>query len=179
MNSQTKVPQELRDLEQTVGSFIQFWGFEAIHGRIWVHLFLADGSLRIEHLAARLEVPSEEIGRALPQMVQFGVIEQKSGEESDHFAAHPDLSTVILNVMRKRELPMVREALRLCDALPSAFQGEGALSISSKQIQKLKDTAKTAETLLGAFVKFAELKQNIGFPFPFLKKATSKKASAP
>lgn len=158
------VPSELRQLEEKIGSFIEFWGFQKIHGRIWTHLFLAEAAISETELAERLGVSVEELTSLVPELIDLGVIVR---EEGKGFSTHSDLTTVIINVLRRRELPMLRETRNLCESLQSYDDQAGEGMISRKKIAKLRDTAHSAETLLAAFLKLTAVKEQLQFANPF------------
>jgi len=160
-----EIPPELSKLEDLIGDFIQYWGFKKLHGRIWTHLFLSENPMDTQELMNRLGVSKGMMSIVLRELLEFQVIYQ--AEEGKYgtvlYRANPDLTAVITNVLRQRELPMLFETRAVCETLKDFDDAKGYGMISRKQLVKLMETTQSAENLLKAFLKFNSIKKSLDF----------------
>lgn len=151
-----KLPSELYELEQIVGEFMHYWGFKAIHGRIWAHLFVSAAPLDSLELMRRLRVSKGLMSLALRELLDYDVI------QNDHVGKHgttfykpnPEIIKVISNVLKKRELEMLKRAHHCSLNLKKALEKVQikAQPISSTQVDHVIEITQTAEFLLAAFL---------------------------
>ena len=108
MSGQTVLP-ELEDLANEIGDFIRYWGFKKVHGRLWTHIFLANEALDAAQLIQRLKVSKALISLSINELLRFDVIleSRKSARGTQTYVANPDVLSVILNVLRRREKKML------------------------------------------------------------------------
>lgn len=123
----SKVPPEFEDLASQIGDFIEYWGFKKIHGQIWTHVFLSQNPIDATTLVKRLHVSKALVSLAIKDLLKYEVI-QVVGQGSRRkvlFQSNPDLTRVIISVLRKRER-------RMLSTIMSSF----------KNMKKLKDEDK-------------------------------------
>ena len=98
----------------SVGTFIEWWGFKAIHGRVWTLLALSKLDLTQAELARRLGVSPALLSSAIHELEQFGLVkhvEADAGQgRSAAWSAVMDVWPVIGDVLRNREYAMVESA---------------------------------------------------------------------
>lgn len=106
------LPNELFQLEDSVGNFMQYWGFKKIHGRIWSHLYLSAEPLVTEELMQRLKVSKGLMSLAMRDLIHYDVIKQTNvGKHGTVFyTANEDLQKVIFNVLKNRESKMLQSS---------------------------------------------------------------------
>jgi DNA-binding transcriptional regulator GbsR (MarR family) len=105
----TQYPHELDDLAEQVGNFIQYWGFKKVHGRIWTHLFVTDHPLDAGDLCKRLKISKALVSMSIADLLEYEVIQEvgKGDQGTIQYAANPDVTRVIFNVLRRRERKMM------------------------------------------------------------------------
>ena len=163
MRAKTKfhadVPPEFHDLAENIGAFIEYWGFKRVHGRIWTHLFLSDRPLDSGDLVKRLKISKALVSMSVADLMEYDVIRPagKGAEGTQLFAANPDLTSVIFNVLRQRE----RKMLGLIEASFAVIEGgsrEKPQSTSSPSVSADSgaeiDPAKVKE--LGELIRVAQ-----------------------
>ncbi len=105
------LPPELEDLANEVGNFICYWGFKKIHGRLWTHIYLSRRPLDAAQLIRRLRVSKALISLSLNDLLKYDVIlvAGKSDRGTQTYIANPDVLSLILNVLRRRERKMLAQ----------------------------------------------------------------------
>jgi DNA-binding transcriptional regulator GbsR (MarR family) len=106
-----KLPSELDKLTQVIGQFIEYWGFKAIHGKIWALLYLSKDPLSSIEMSRKLKVSKTLLSFSISELLEYDVIQEagKGVKRTVYFKANPNLTSVILNVLRKRESPLMGE----------------------------------------------------------------------
>ena len=151
------VPPELEDVVNQVGEFIEYWGFKNIHGRIWVHIFLAEEFLDASELIERLGVSKALISMSIADLIEYDVIHVagKTARGTVTYASNPNLLNVIMNVLRKRERRMLARfsaATRLLKSLPKSHP-DRSIPVDAARVETLAEMAQTAESLLDAMLQ--------------------------
>lgn len=102
---------ELDELAEKVGLFIQYWGFKRIHGKIWTHLYLSEIPLDATTLVKRLKVSKALVSFSIHDLLDYSVIREvaRGRGRTVLYEANPDVTTVILGVLKLRERKMMTE----------------------------------------------------------------------
>ncbi len=142
-----KTVPELETLAEHVGQFIEYWGFKKIHGRIWTFLYVSKEPMDATELRMRLKVSKALISMSLSDLLEYEVIEDlgKGPRGTTVFRANPNVSQVIIGVLRKRERKMIGQvvtAQRLMQSIPAAEQED--VGIDSKRVESLGEMIETA-----------------------------------
>ena len=100
---------KLRELSGLVGDFIRYWGFRRIHGQIWAVLYLSKKSLSGVELVEFLGVSKALVSPALQELQDEGLIKEVESEnqKTKRYAAVEDATSVIREVLRRREKPLM------------------------------------------------------------------------
>jgi DNA-binding transcriptional regulator GbsR (MarR family) len=127
-----KLAPEVLQLAHAVGQFIEYWGFKAIHGKVWTLLYLSKDPLSAVELSRKLQVSKALMSFSIAELLEYEVIKPvgKGIKRTLFFRANPHITSVILNVLRRRERPMMSE-------IESAFfrlQSHQSASLSSIQV---------------------------------------------
>ena len=150
-----KIRPELKELENLVGEFIQYWGFKKIHGRIWAHIYTSATPLDSQTLITRLKVSKGLMSLAMRDLLEYEVIQPVStGKHGVTFyEANPDLMFVITNVLRKREAVMISAVSSCVERLTSKNEKELANSrIDLTKLDNIKKMTDSAQGLLELFI---------------------------
>ncbi len=150
-----KLPPELEDLAEQIGQFIEYWGFKKIHGRIWTHLYLSKDPLDATELRERLKVSKALISMSLADLLEYEVIQElgKGPRGTLVYRANPDVTQVILGVIRKRERKMISQiqaAHRLVADLKP--EDQRAVLLDADRIQSLGTMIQGAQGALEALM---------------------------
>lgn len=103
----------------TVGQFIEYWGFKAIHGRVWTLLALHETPLSQTEVADILGCSRSLISTTISELVSYGLVKPISDHRKAPYTAHLDVWPTIADVLRSREW-MLLEASR--QALEAALE---------------------------------------------------------
>ena len=103
----------------SVGGFIEYWGFKRIHGRVWVLLALHKEPLAQTEIAQILEVSRSLISGAISDLAAHGLVRTVGEHRNAPYEAMIDFWPTIADVLRGREW-MLLESARV--ALEGAVQ---------------------------------------------------------
>lgn len=116
---------ELDELAEKVGVFIQYWGFKRIHGKIWTHLYLSEVPLDATTLVKRLKVSKALVSFSIHDLLDYKVIREvaRGRGRTVLYEANPDVTTVILGVLKLRERKMMVQIAEEAERLSSSTSG--------------------------------------------------------
>ena len=100
------------------GAFIEWWGFKAIHGRVWTLLALHTGSMPQNIIAQKLGVSRALVSQAISELSEYGLVQPVSSHRNSPYEATVDVWPTISDILRTREW-MLLESARV--ALESAI----------------------------------------------------------
>lgn len=112
---------------ESVGAFIEYWGFKAIHGRIWTLLALSTEPLTQIEVSEFLDVSRSLVSGAMAELLQRGLVQPSDERRQAPYRAVFDIWPTVSDVLREREWMLV-ETVRV--AL------EGALDAASMASEK-------------------------------------------
>lgn len=95
-----------------VGAFIEYWGFRAIHGRIWVLLAMHREPLAQSEIAAFFGVSRSFVSTAIAELCAYRLVKATSEHRNAPYVANSDVWSTITDVLRSREW-MLLESARL------------------------------------------------------------------
>lgn len=93
-----------------VGAFIEYWGFKAIHGRVWALLALRAAPMSQTEIAAALGVSRSLISGAVAELVAHGLVRAAGDHRNAPYEAVVDVWPTISDVLRTREWMLVESA---------------------------------------------------------------------
>lgn len=111
--------QRVLDVCERTGDFIAWWGFRAIHGRVWTLLALLDRPLAQRDIAEFLGVSRALISGAVAELEAWDLVVRVGDDRRAPLVANLDVWPVITHVLRTREW-MLLEGVRV--ALDAAVQ---------------------------------------------------------
>ncbi|MBX9769241.1 MAG: hypothetical protein K2X47_18335 [Bdellovibrionales bacterium] len=160
MSKSFVVPAEFENLADKIGEFMAYWGFKKVHGKIWTHLFTAETPLDASDLIKRLHISKALVSLTVKDLLQYEVIFEtgKSERGTILYRANPNVTAVILNVIRGRErklLAQIRAAHR--DATNLSEADQSLLNLSPKGLQTLGTLIEEAETCLTHVLELNDL----------------------
>ena len=103
---------KVRHVCEAVGDFIAYWGFKAIHGRIWTLLALRREPMSQVEVADFLQVSRSLVSGAMSELVEHGLVRPLSEHRNAPYEAVVDIWPTISDVLRDREWMLI-EAARL------------------------------------------------------------------
>jgi len=127
-----------KQLAESVGEFIKYWGFKEIHGKLWVQIYLSEQPITAKELTAILGVTKGAVSTALSEMIAYQVIEKVNlgDARSPGYQSNTDLVHVIYNILRNRELKLTTKILENIDALKEEMTAEDPITV--EKLDKLR-----------------------------------------
>jgi len=141
----------------TVGSFIAWWGFKAIHGRVWTLLALRGAPMSQVEISRTLSVSRALVSGAMQELTTYGLVRPVGQGRTAPYEAVMDVWPVISDVLREREWMMIESArISLEAAVEEAefAQDTGTPSPwSLERMRLLLGLTEMAQTLLKILIK--------------------------
>ena len=103
----------------SAGAFIEWWGFRAIHGRVWTLLALKGTPMPQSTVANTLGVSRALVSNAISELTEFGLVRPVEDHRNSPYEATIDVWPTISDILRTREW-MLMESARV--ALESAIE---------------------------------------------------------
>ncbi len=140
-----------------VGTFIAYWGFKAIHGRIWTLLALKGRPLSQAALARTLGVSRALVSSAIAELSGYGLVRPVGGHRNAPYEAVMDVWPVIADVLRTREWMMIESARVALEAAieEAEFAAEDGIDVDYDvgRMRLLLGLTETAQAFLRILVK--------------------------
>ena len=140
----------------SAGAFIEWWGFRAIHGRVWTLLALKGSPMAQSTIAQTLGVSRALVSTAIAELAGFGLVRPTQDHRNSPYEATIDVWPTISDILRTREW-MLMEAARV--ALESAIeevemQQESGQTVEFdvERMKMLLHMTETAQALLRTIV---------------------------
>lgn len=142
-------PQEVLAVAESIGNFIEYWGFKEIEGKIWTHLLLADRPLCAKELMERTGVSKGLISISIARLLEFGVIrvEYTRFKRTQYLQVNEDVTEVIKGVLRRRERALLAEVSKNINLLSNLGKKE-LQGLSYKRIQFLNKMVNIGQNIM-------------------------------
>ncbi len=155
LRKKDKLPPELDKLADGVGKFIEYWGFKSIHGRVWTLLYLSKNPMSAIEISRKLKVSKTLLSFSIAELLKFNVIlEAGRGEKRTvYFTVNPNITEVILNVLRKREKPMLGEIYSNYERVKQlAHQIDPTFKLEMDRLKKMGEFILSAQEVLQSLI---------------------------
>lgn len=99
----------LLKMADNIGSFIEYWGFKKVHGKIWTLVFLSPTPVDANYLKDTLGISKALTSMSIKDLLHFNVIMevQKERPGTQKYVINPNITQVILDIIKNRELKML------------------------------------------------------------------------
>ena len=157
-------PPEIDHLAEEVGAFIEHWGFKSIHGRIWTHIFLADGPVDAGTLQERTSSSKSLVSMSLHELMRYDVVVKagKSDRGTTTYRPNLNLPGVIGSILRSREKRMLGRIFAAWKSLSELPAEELEVArINSKSLKEMGRIIRAGKAVLDGLIKGALPKFNI------------------
>lgn len=107
MNEEERVQQLIDD----IGSFIEYWGFRKIQGRIWGLLYLSNRPLSTPEIVEKLGVSKALISGGINELLNYRLVE-RSGQVKFGgitYITTPSPAKVVREIIENRELVLFEQ----------------------------------------------------------------------
>jgi DNA-binding transcriptional regulator GbsR (MarR family) len=165
----TEMPSEYYQVLKNVGAFMEYWGFKAVHGKIWAAIFLAKEPVDANFIISQLQLSKAAISLGIKDLLKYDVIHEveKEGPSTQKYVSNPEMVDVICNVLRQREKKMLQTIVHCSKSLgEKPLSGDSALcSVRVQQLQKMSEQAHTVLDQMLQFqaVDFKQMSMLLGF----------------
>jgi DNA-binding transcriptional regulator GbsR (MarR family) len=154
-----KLPPELDSLADGIGRFIEYWGFKAIHGRIWTLLYLSKVPLSSIEISRKLNVSKTLLSFSISELLDYDVIQEagKGIKRTVYFRANPNITAVILNVLRKRERPLMGEIYSSFEQVHQHSQQiDSEFKLDLERMRKMREFILSAQEALQSLIRHTD-----------------------
>ncbi len=150
----------LTEVAESVGKFIEYWGFRSIHGRVWALIYLSDRSISTPEIIEQLGVSKSLVSTAINELIEYGLISAdiKVTFGAQTYLAVDDVAQVVRKILRERELTLLSQAESNMKLL-SAYSSEELLE-SNVNLDKLNALIDLNASSKGLLTKFVSKKVN-------------------
>ncbi len=145
------VAPELFTLADEVGCFLEYWGFKAVHGKIWLLTLLAKHPVDSATIQDRFGISKALVSMTIKELIDHHVIEEcgKSDRGTIIYKANFDFASIIGNVLRQREKKIFTRVKAALDSLSTVNTEDlNASGIDPKKVELLKKLVKQGESIL-------------------------------
>lgn len=124
---------QLQDARQTLidalGRQLEFWGFGRVMGRLWGLLYLHNGPMTLDEMAAALGISKGNASTQIRNLERFGMVHKvvRKGDRRDFWEAETDFWKMIRTILRQRQkrefdetFDLVRRSIALAESAPSS-----------------------------------------------------------
>ena len=160
--------EKLQLVTESVGQFVEYWGFRNIHGRIWAVVFLSPRPISTLEIIQRLEVSKGLISRAVNELLDYGLIRCAGNTVYARrtYIACEDVGSIVGSVLRDREMSLLRRNVESLSMLSKCSRADlKEMGVAPQKLHQLLQLTKENEGLLQAFLrrKFKTLSDWISF----------------
>jgi HTH-type transcriptional regulator, glycine betaine synthesis regulator len=146
------LPKELDDACLAVGSFIEYFGFKKIEGRIWTHTLLAKRDLCARDYMIRTGISKGLVSLSIARLVDYNVLSiSKEVGKTQYYHVNIDIASVIKGVLRRRERKLLSQIDSSVSLLQNISQSESR-NIDLKRLKYLKGLVNSAKMVLDMII---------------------------
>lgn len=145
-----KFSRETLNLAESVGEFIQYWGFKKVHGQIWLLTFISKEPICAGTLVSNLGITKGLVSTAIKTLLEYNLIEELDigDNRTKFYHAKSNFISVILDVLKGREVHLIEKTkMKL-----SLVQSINDPLIDSKRVKNLKNLIRLGDTLLKGII---------------------------
>jgi DNA-binding transcriptional regulator GbsR (MarR family) len=111
---------------ETVGAFIDVWGFKAIQGKVWALLAVSAAPMSQALIADRLGVSRSLVNLTISELLDFGLVRATGTHRNAPYEARMDVWATITEVLRGREWMLMERARVALNAAIHAHEDAGS-----------------------------------------------------
>ena len=114
--AQGRMERRVAAVCDAAGDFIAYWGFKAVHGRVWTLLALRGAPMAQSEVARFLGISRSLVSGTVAELAERGLVQPVGDERNAPYEAVIDVWPVISEVLRGREWMLVEQARVALDA---------------------------------------------------------------
>ena len=155
-SSKDAVTHRVGQVCDTVGAFIEYWGFKAIHGRVWALLALRGSPMTQADIARTLSVSRALVSASIAELNRLGLVRPMSSDRHAPYEAVIDVWPAISDVLRGREWMLLESARLALEATLEELdiqRQHGEIPLyNAERIKLLLTMTELGQTLLKALI---------------------------
>jgi DNA-binding transcriptional regulator GbsR (MarR family) len=151
-----KNQQLVIDLADSVGGFIEYWGFKKVHGQVWLLLFLSKDPLSSRDIRERLGISKALLSITLNELKAFDLVytSGKGVHGVELFDANEDFVQGIINVIKRREAFLISNVLKRLKVLHALSPDQAkAINLDLTRLKKLEKFTRSGQKALNGLIK--------------------------
>lgn len=173
-----RLVREVLHVCDSIGQFIEWWGFKAIHGRIWTLLALHRDPMTQVEIAEFLGVSRSLVSTSMAELIEWDLVRPTASHRNAPYEANMDIWPVVSEVLRKREwMMMERTRLSLEGAIQQARHAEEHAGRETRfdpeRMQALSNMTEMAQSILRLMMTIRVPKAGGGSMLGWLAKASA------
>ena len=144
-----------------------------MHGKIWALIFLSPEPIDANFIKGTLEISKALTSMSLKDLLFYNVIEEveKDKPGTQKYTINYDITTVIMDVLKKREMKMLEEIQSSCQGLKKVVDKRPDQGVDKKRMDDLTLMVSSAHLLLqgmmqGSQVDFNQFEQAMTLASP-------------
>jgi DNA-binding transcriptional regulator GbsR (MarR family) len=145
-----RVVARIRQVCDAIGAFIEYWGFKAIHGRIWTLLALRSQPMNQVEVAEFFGVSRSLVSVAMAELSARGLVKALSDHRNTPYEAVVDIWASIADVLREREWMLIESARLALDGAIEEIELSGR--VGSWDVDRMRFLLRMTE-LAQAFLR--------------------------
>lgn len=142
---------ELCKAAESIGKFIEYWGFKSIHGRIWALIYLSKNPISTPEIVEALKISKASASIGINDLIEHSLI-TASGKVKNGgvtYVSNENAGEIVRSVLRERELKMVTDTESELIALSSLSNSEKeSYNISEEKLVQLLELTRTSKKIL-------------------------------
>lgn len=146
---------QLKQLYDSIGKFIEYWGFKSVHGRIWAMVFVSDQPVATPEITRTLGISKGLASIAINELLEVGLIKraEKISYGAQTYVAREQVAEVIRSVLRERELELLAQSEARIMQI-SAFDRDelDKLNVSANRLNDLLTLTQAHRSFLETFL---------------------------
>jgi DNA-binding transcriptional regulator GbsR (MarR family) len=135
-----------------IGAFIEYWGFKAVHGRIWTLLALSRTPLSQTQVAQVLGVSRSLVSGAMSELMEHGLVRPVDDARKAPYVAVLDVWPTISDVLRAREWMLVEGVRQTLEAAIAEAEDAGDTQWDLGRMRMLLGMTELGQILLKGII---------------------------
>ncbi|MBC74600.1 MAG: hypothetical protein CME64_01150 [Halobacteriovoraceae bacterium] len=148
--------QEYLNTINNLGTFIQYWGFKSVHGKIWGFIYLSEEPVSTPQIVEFLGVSKGLVSVAINELLEYKLIVQldKAKYGALTYVAASAPASTVREVLKNREIQILKNTESSLKALSKLnAQSCRDLNLSKEKAQELLGLTSSHRNLLSMVVK--------------------------
>lgn len=134
------------------GAFIEYWGFKAIHGRVWALVAVSQEPLSQAEIAEQLGVSRSLVNQAVQELEGYGLVRPLTEQRKSPYVGVLDVWPAITDVLREREWRLIENARQSLEAALQEVELSKSGRYDPARIRLLLSLTEAAQALVGVLI---------------------------